>query len=179
MPNASYTKRLAFIKKILSNHNNMNEIKTLNNFYTAYCNMNLNEISKFYHSEIEFYDHAFGILNKKELMTMWSMLFNRVKVSNVRIENGIGYSHIDCYYTYILTGRKVYNSIETTIKFKDNLIIKQTDIFSLKKWAKQSLGWKEGLIANTSFFKNKLQKQTKKALMKYAESANKTNANKV
>jgi len=161
----------------------MNKINILNNFYTAYCNKNLSEISDFYHPEIEFYDHAFGNLKKDELMTMWSMLFNRafkdltINVSNIKVENEIGSSHIDCYYTYALTNRKVHNSIDTRITFKDNLIIEQIDIFSLKEWAKQSLGWKEGLIANTLFFKNKLQKQTRKALFKYAEGENKTNAN--
>jgi len=163
----------------------MNKKEFLLDFYAAYSNGKIDEITNYYHNDVEFYDHAFGNLNKKELTSMWNMLFKKafknlkIEVSNIRVENGIGYAHINCNYIYLLTNKPVHNIIDTVIEFQDNLIIKQTDIFSLKKWAKQSLGWKEGLLANTSFFKTKLQKRTKKALEKHMASENKTNANEV
>jgi len=159
----------------------MENIEILQDFYKAYEKRNLHEISKFYHSDVEFYDHAFGILNKNELISMWSMLFNKafkdlsIEVSNIKIENNKGFAHIECDYIYTITGRKVRNIIDTTIEFKNNKRIKQTDIFNLKDWAKQSLGWKEGLLAGTSYFKRKLQNQTRKALNNYI----KTKANTV
>lgn len=159
----------------------MENIKVLQEFYRAYEKRDLDEIAKFYHSDVEFYDHAFGILNKKELISMWSLLFNNafkdlsIEVSNIKVENGKGFAHLECEYIYTLTNRKVQNIIDTTIEFKGNEIIKQTDIFNLKDWAKQALGWKEGLLAGTSYFKIKLQNQSRKALANYM----KTNASKM
>lgn len=154
----------------------MTKLEILQNYYDVFQNLELDKMSNYYHSDVEFYDHAFGTLNKDELMAMWSMLFHKafksltIEVSNIKVVDNIGFAHVECYYTYSLTNRKVHNIIDTTIKFKEDKIIKQIDIFNLKRWAEQSLGWKQSVFAGTTFFKNRLQKQTGTALDKYLKN---------
>ncbi|MCF6348597.1 MAG: nuclear transport factor 2 family protein [Flavobacteriaceae bacterium] len=154
----------------------MTKLEVLQNYYNAFQNLELDKMSNYYHADIEFYDHAFGTLNKNELEAMWSMLFNKafkdltLEISDIKIVDKKGFAHVECCYIYSLTNRKVHNIIDTTIDFKEGKIIKQVDIFSLKRWAAQSLGWKQSFFAGTTFFKKRLQKQTRTALDKYLKN---------
>ena len=76
-------------------------------------------------------------------------------------------AHWELRYIFSKTGRKVHNMIDASFELKDVEIIKHKDVFSLHRWAKQVLGFQGFLIGGTSFFKKKLQSQTKHLLRKY------------
>ena len=67
------------------------------------------------------------------------------------------------------TGRKVHNIVNAEFEFKDSKIIKHTDSFNLHKWASQAIGFKGSLLGGTTFFKNKLNLQTRKMLNDFKE----------
>ncbi|MFT4771922.1 MAG: hypothetical protein ACI9D1_001957, partial [Cryomorphaceae bacterium] len=85
----------------------------------------------------------------------------------VKASDQAGSAHWEAKYTFSKTGRKVHNSIDATFEFSDGKIIKHTDDFDLKKWAKQAMGLKGALLGGTGFFKKKLQEQTNGMLAKF------------
>jgi len=48
-----------------------------------------------------------------------------------------------------------------------SLIISHTDVFNLRKWAGQAIGFKEKLLGGTAFFRKKLHLQTGHTLSKF------------
>jgi hypothetical protein len=82
---------------------------------------------------------------------------------------------VDAYwealYTFSASGRKVHNKIRAHFEFKDGLILRHTDSFNLHRWASQALGWKGFLLGATSFFKKKLNKQTRRLLVKFLQES--------
>ena len=148
----------------------MNDL--IEQFYTAFQNLNADKMIDCYHTEIEFEDPAFGKLKGDKSKNMWRMLCKNSKdleinFSNIQSDNNKGKVHWEARYTFRQTGREVHNIIDAEFEFKDGKIIKHTDHFDLHKWAKQALGIKGWLLGGTSFFKNKLNRQTKKLLDKF------------
>ncbi|WP_411896188.1 nuclear transport factor 2 family protein [Winogradskyella sp. A2] len=151
----------------------MNE-KIIDDFYTAFNNLDGETMTSFYHDEIVFEDPAFGVLKGESAKVMWQMLCNsqkgknfRVVHSNIQSMNGSGSAHWEAFYNFSKTGRKVHNKIDASFEFKDGLIIKHTDIFNLHKWARQAMGFKGLLLGGFPFFKTKLNQQTNYLLEKY------------
>ncbi|MFD1061644.1 nuclear transport factor 2 family protein [Winogradskyella litorisediminis] len=143
----------------------------LHKFYLAFKNLDADTMIECYHDDILFKDPAFGVLKAERAKNMWRMLCNtqkgkdfKVSYSNIKTNNEKGYANWQAEYLFSKTGRRVINSISSEFQFKDGLIIKHTDSFDLHNWAKQAFGFKGWLIGNTSFFENKLQKQTNKIL---------------
>ena len=148
----------------------MNDL--IKQFYTAFQNLNADKMIDCYHIEIEFEDPAFGKLKGDKAKNMWRMLCKnskdlKINFSNIQADNNKGKVHWEAHYTFKQTGREVHNIIDAEFEFKDGKIIKHTDYFNLHKWAKQALGFKGWLLGGTSFFKNKLNRQTKKLLDKF------------
>jgi len=145
----------------------MNDL--IKQFYTALQNLNAEKMIDCYHTEIEFEDPAFGKLKGDKAKNMWRMLCKNsedleINFSNIQTDNNKGKVRWEAHYTFRQTGREVRNIIDAEFEFKDGKIIKHTDYFDLHKWAKQALGIKGCLLGGTSFFKNKLNRQTKKLL---------------
>lgn len=140
-------------------------------FYTAFTAQDPEAMVACYHKDIHFEDPAFGVLKGKRAGMMWRMLCGsqkgkefKVTFSDITYNEEKGTAHWEAHYAFSATGRKVHNKIDAAFEFKDGKIIKHIDSFSLRKWAAQALGFKGALLGGTSFFKNKLQAQTKKAL---------------
>lgn len=151
-----------------------NLIKT---FYTAFKNLDAESMVSCYHNDIEFEDPAFGNLKGDRAKNMWRMLCEnatdlKVEFSDINTDDKNGTAHWEAHYTFRLSGNKVHNIIDATFKFKDGLIIKHTDSFNLHKWAKQAMGFKGLLLGGTTFFKNKLHKQTGSLLSQFEVSQN-------
>lgn len=144
----------------------------INKFYDSFAALDAEGMTGCYHKDIVFQDPAFGILEGERAANMWRMLCssqkkmgNNFKVSySILSENS---AHWEAFYTFSKTGRKVHNRIDAHFQFKEGLIVKHTDSFNLRKWAKQALGFKGALIGGTSFFKNQLQRQTNHLLDKF------------
>lgn len=152
-------------------------LKKVEVFYEAFNQLDVEKMVFYYHPNIKFTDPAFGKLEGEHAKNMWRMLcansnketFN-VIYSNIVERNGGIDANWEAKYVFSQTGRKVHNIIKAHFKFKDGLIIEHTDNFSLQKWAKQALGFKGALLGGTSFFKKKLNSQTRKLLNKFESS---------
>ena len=143
-------------------------------FYTAFTNLDGNEMANCYHNDIIFEDPAFGILEGERAAAMWKMLCEsqkgkdfKIEFSNIEASNYGGSAHWEAYYTFSKTGRKVHNKIDAQFEFKDGLIYRHQDKFNLHNWAKQAMGIKGLLFGSTGFFEKKLHNQTNSMLDKY------------
>ncbi len=150
-------------------------------FYKAFDDLDAEKMVKCYHPEIVFNDPAFGQLSGERAKNMWRMLCHSqkgkdftIKYSKIKSENNRGSAEWDAYYSFSQTGRKVHNNIIATFEFKDGLIIKHTDHFNLRTWAKQAMGFKGWALGGTTFFKAKLQTQTNRLLDKYISRSDKS-----
>ncbi|TPV31539.1 nuclear transport factor 2 family protein [Paucihalobacter ruber] len=152
----------------------MSETKIINQFYTAFKNLDAEAMVTCYHDEVTFEDPAFGKLHGENAKNMWRMLCKsqqgkdfKINFSSIQFENNIGTANWEAFYTFSKTGRKVHNKIKANFLFQDGKIIKHTDSFSLHAWASQALGIKGFALGWLPFFKSKFQVQTNKLLQKF------------
>lgn len=148
-------------------------------FYSAFKNLDAETMSNCYHEEVVFEDPAFGVLKGIHAKNMWRMLCESQKgkdfkiiYSNIEADHLKGTAHWEAFYIFSKTGRKVHNVIQAHFEFKDGKIIKHTDVFDVYKWSKQAFGLTGFLIGWTRFFKNKLNDQTNRLLIKFEASLN-------
>jgi hypothetical protein len=141
-------------------------------FYSAFQQNDVAKMKSLYHPDLRFEDPAFGQLDYQRATFMWQMLCESAK--DLKIDFTIIDEKDDvtivqwvAYYTFSATKRPVKNIIIARLQLKDGLIIDHHDNFDLHKWAKQALGFKGWLLGGTSYFKNKLHKQTNRQLDKY------------
>jgi ketosteroid isomerase-like protein len=146
----------------------MDNTSLITEFYTAFANHDYKRMAACYHDQVEFSDPAFGILQGDEARAMWKMLIERsegklkVVFSNVT-ENS---AHWEAFY-----GRNVHNKIDARFEFKDGKIYRHHDHFDLWAWSRQALGFSGLLLGYTSYFRKKLQQQTRKLLASYMQSS--------
>ena len=139
----------------------------LEKFYSAFQNLDAGEMVSCYHDEIVFRDPAFGELRGSRAGNMWKMLCASQKgkdfqviFSDISVEGEVGKVHWEAFYTFGKSGRKIHNKIDATFKFKEGKIIEHVDQFNLHRWAGQALGMTGYVIGWTSYFRDKLNKQT-------------------
>lgn len=144
----------------------------IKDFYTAFQNMDAEEMCACYHNDIEFEDPAFGKLKGDRAKNMWRMLCQnakdfKIEFSDITVNEKDGTAHWEAHYIFSKTGKKVHNIVDAKFEFKDGKISKHIDTFDLHKWAKQAMGFKGLLLGGTSFFKKKLNQQTNILLNKF------------
>ncbi len=149
----------------------------IENFYTAFANLDAEGMVACYHKEVVFEDPAFGLLKGEKAMNMWRMLCDSqkgkdfvVKFSNIEADNQEGHVDWEAFYTFSKTGRKVHNRIKAEFKFQDGKIIEHIDKFDLYRWSRQAFGFTGFLMGWTPFFKKKLIIQTNKLLSKFEKN---------
>lgn len=148
----------------------MTQKEIIEGFYKAFQNLDVDTMVSYYHDDVEFTDPGFGTLHGEEVQNMWRMICGRAKNFSLTYSNLTDTSaHWEAIYDFSKTGRKVHNKIEASFEFKDGKISKHIDRFNLHKWASQALGFKGWLLGSTSFFKKKLNNQTKEILKKYMQ----------
>lgn len=144
----------------------------IDNFYTAFNQLDAEAMVACYHDDIVFEDPAFGKLKGEKAKNMWRMLCESQKGQDFKVTHSEvtdDSSYWEAFYTFSRTGRKVHNKIQAKFEFKDGLIIKHSDYFNLHKWAKQALGFSGSILGWTGFFKKKLQGQTNHLLNKFEQ----------
>ncbi|MGK0390313.1 MAG: limonene-1,2-epoxide hydrolase [Maribacter sp.] len=146
-------------------------------FYTAFNELDAEKMVAYYHDDIVFHDPAFGELKGERAKAMWRMLCQSaqnfsLEFSDVKLSGNKGSAHWEADYIFSSTGKSVHNIIDATIELKDGKIIKHTDVFDTHKWASQAMGWKGKLLGGTKFFQKKLQQQTDHMLNKYIAKNN-------
>lgn len=144
--------------------------QVIENFYTAFQQLDYTAMNSCYSDEIVFSDPAFGFLRGEEVKYMWEMLCKNAKdfsltFSNIQLlDDEYATCNWVATYTFSKTGRKVVNHIKAFMKLKDGKIIEHSDAFKLSKWASQALGLKGALLGWTSFMKKKIQQNARKNL---------------
>ena len=138
-------------------------------FYTAFAAHDYKRMLACYHDDVEFNDPAFGTLKGDQAKAMWKMLIERSegKLKVVSSDVTSSSAHWEAFYLFSKTGRNVHNKIDARFEFKDGKIIRHHDHFNLWTWSRQALGFSGLLLGYTSFFRNKLQAQTRKLLADY------------
>lgn len=142
----------------------------IDKFYKAFQQLDAETMASCYHENIIFHDPAFGELKGKHASNMWRMLCANQKGKGMKISyqiNSDKTAHWEPIYTFSKTGRKVHNKIDAEFEFQDGLIIKHTDHFDLYRWSGQALGISGYLLGWTSFFRDKLRKQTISLLARF------------
>ena len=150
--------------------------KLIHSFYQSFQQRHAEGMIACYHPEIVFYDPAFGHLHGEHAGNMWRMLNDQaddsliIRYSDVKADEHGGAAHWEADYPFSKTGRTVHNKIKATFAFKDNLIVRHTDDFSLWKWSSMALGLPGLLLGWSPMMKNKIRSQALKSLSKYESS---------
>lgn len=114
-------------------------------FYTCFQARDAAGMQRCYHPALTFRDPVFEELNAAEASAMWSLLCARatdleVRCSDVSADEGEGRARWEAWYTFEQTGRAVHNRIEASFRFREGLIVRHEDHFSLWGWSRQALG---------------------------------------
>jgi len=152
--------------------------QVIEQFYSAFQQLDHRAMNSCYSDDIVFSDPAFGLLRGDEAKAMWEMLCTNAKdfsltFSNIQL---LDEEYATCNwvasYTFSKTGRKVVNHIKAFMKLKDGKIIEHSDAFKLSKWAAQALGFKGVLFGWTGFMKRRIQLNARKSLIAFIEKKN-------
>lgn len=151
----------------------MSNQETINAFYQAFADGDVETMKSCYHDQVKFEDPAFGKLEGKDVGYMWQMLLEsskgglKISHKNVKGEGNSGSANWRAEYIFSKTGRKVVNQVKANFKFQDGKIIEHNDTFNMWTWSQQALGVAGFLIGWTGFFKKKFNSQTKSLLKKF------------
>jgi ketosteroid isomerase-like protein len=142
-------------------------------FYAAFARREAGGMLACYHREVTFSDPVFTALDAPGVAAMWRMLCARAKdltlaVSGIAADAGSGRAHWVANYTFSATGRKVTNRIHAAFEFRDGLILRHVDRFSLWRWASMALGVKGALLGWCPPVRAAIRAQAAKALAAYA-----------
>ncbi len=114
-------------------------------FYAAFAQRNAAGMHACYHRDVHFSDPVFPDLRGDDVRAMWDMLCTRGKdltltCSDVNADDVRGSARWVARYTFSATGRHITNHIAAEFTFRDGLIVRHRDQFSLYGWARQALG---------------------------------------
>jgi ketosteroid isomerase-like protein len=144
-------------------------------FYAALDRHDAEAMIACYGPGARFSDPVFPALDANGVRAMWRMLCVRgkdlrVAVSNVEADAASGRARWVATYTYSPTGRYVVNRIRASFAFRDGLIERHVDRFSLWRWAAMALGAKGVLLGWLPQARSAIRAQAEKALEAYSRS---------
>jgi len=147
--------------------------ETITKFYTAFQEQDAEKMASLYHPDVVFNDPVFVNLNQKEVQNMWNMLISRSK-GNLKVEfhsvqgdENQATCTWEAKYPFSKSGRMVHNVIQSSMEFKDGLIIRHTDNFNFWRWSRMALGSTGLLLGWTPYVRNKVRKTARKSLEEY------------
>jgi ketosteroid isomerase-like protein len=138
-------------------------------FYSAFAQRDSAGMLACYHAAVTFSDPVFPALDANGVAAMWTMLCKRGKdleifVSGVAADATAGRAHWVANYTFSATGRKVTNRIDAAFEFRDGLIVRHVDRFSLWRWSAMALGAKGLFLGWLPPVQSAIRAQAAKAL---------------
>ena len=141
-------------------------------FYAAFARRDAKAMAAAYHPEATFSDPVFTSLDRAGAVAMWAMLCERatdlrVAPSAITADAEQGSAHWDATYTYSASGRRVVNRIDATFAFRDGLILRHVDRFSLYRWMRQAFGFTGALSGWLPPVQRAVRAQAAKALAAY------------
>jgi ketosteroid isomerase-like protein len=122
-----------------------------------------------YHPDLVFHDPVFGELDWSEAAAMWSLLCARgedleIRWSDVSADDVEGSARWEAWYTMVPTGRTVHNRIEARFRFRDGLIVRHEDRFSLWRWSRQALGPEGWLLGWSPWVRRRIRAIARRGL---------------
>jgi ketosteroid isomerase-like protein len=141
-------------------------------FYSAFARRDVQTMLGCYRADVAFRDPVFGDLAGPEVRAMWRMLNARaadlvIEFGQVTANEHAGSAHWEAGYTYSATGRPVLNRIDAAFEFRDNLIARHVDRFSLWRWAAMALGAKGALLGWLPPVRSAIRARAAKGLAAY------------
>lgn len=149
----------------------------INRFYLALSERDAATMGACYADTAKFSDPVFRNLGATAVRGMWKMLCERgkdleltysdVKYDDPDARNGEASASWVATYTFIVTGRKVVNSIQAKFTLEDGLIVLHVDTFDYDRWLRQALGPIASLMGWTGILHRKVRKQARDNLKSY------------
>jgi hypothetical protein len=147
----------------------MENVSVIQDFYNAFKLKDFKTMQECYHENATFRDPVFLTLSSKEVKAMWEMLLKssadlKIDYKNIR---GSG-ENVSCdweaWYTFTLTGKKVYNIIHADFVMKDGKILAHADHFDLWRWSRMAFGLSGILLGWSQFMQNKIRTRARARL---------------
>lgn len=137
-------------------------------FYAAFKRRDGVAMAACYTPDASFRDPVFAV-EGDDIGAMWTMLCERgrdltLDWSDVRADDTEGTAHWEPRYTFLVTGRRVYNRIESRFTFRDGRIATHVDRFDLWRWSRMALGTKALLLGWTPFVRNAIRSEARRSL---------------
>jgi len=148
-------------------------VALIERFYAAFARRDAAGMLACYHPQVTFSDPVFPALDAKRVAAMWTMLCSRgqdltLVASDIAADAQGGRAHWVADYTFSGSGRHVTNRINATFQFRDALIVRHVDRFSLWRWAAMALGAKGTLLGWLPPVRAAIRTQAARALDAYA-----------
>lgn len=141
-------------------------------FYSAFARRDVETMLSCYRPDVTFEDPVFGALSGAQVRAMWRML--NARATDLGIEFGAvtatgqtGSAHWEARYTFTGTGRPVHNRIDASFEFRDGLIARHVDRFSLWRWAAMALGGTGALLGWFPPMRNAIRARAAQGLAAY------------
>ena len=114
-------------------------------FYAAFQRLDYGTMKACYHRDAVFSDPVFPALRGPQVGAMWHMLCTAAQdfsltFGDVTADEGSGSANWLANYKFSRTGRAVCNRIRADFEFRDGLIFRHRDTFSLHRWMGMALG---------------------------------------
>ena len=144
------------------------------NLYRALQRRDGDAMAACYAPSATFRDPVFELAGAR-IGTMWKMLCERgtdlrVDFSNIAADASTGRAHLEAWYAFSATGRRVHNIIDAQFRFGDGLIVEHVDAFDFWRWSRQALGPIGLLLGWSPLLRAKVRTQALRALERYEQS---------
>jgi len=128
-----------------------------------------------YAPDVTFSDPVFPALRGDSAMGMWRMLCARgkdlrIEFSAVQADERTGSAHLEAWYTFSATGRRVHNVIDATFTFSSGRIASHVDRFDLYRRSRQALGVRGVLLGWTPLVRNAIRGTAARSLEQFLRS---------
>lgn len=141
-------------------------------FYARFAARDAEGMAACYHPDVVFRDPVFGDLAGERAADMWRMLVHRAKdlaveARGVEADDARGSARWTATYAFGRAGRRVRNVIDARFEFRDGLIVRHVDAFSLWRWAGMALGPAGALLGWTPLVQRRIRRDARKGLDAY------------
>lgn len=147
-------------------------------FYAAFDARDAEAMAACYHPDVVFSDPVFGELRGERARDMWRMLVARgrdlrVSVEGIEADEARGSARWTATYTFGKARRSVRNVIDARFAFRDGLIVRHDDSFSLWRWARMALGPAGALLGWTPMLRRRVRADAHRGLDAFVASRSK------
>lgn len=140
--------------------------RLLQRLYGAFAVKDAATMVACYAPDAHFADPVFDV-HGSEVGAMWTMFCERgrdmkIEWRDINADDRTGSAHWEPRYTFSVTGRPVYNRIDSVFTFRDGLITSQRDTFDLWRWSRMALGVKGALLGWTPMVRNAIRSEARR-----------------